>query len=696
MSMNDCVFTDYVPTKWIDGSTPVNAENLNHIEQGIYGCSQQIQSLGVGVSVLNDEVFETCMCQSGGVKSVSKIKKLEEAHEALSAETNRRLNSVDAELKLATTELKASLGGTDKLVMNLMDKVDALEDKVTSGAVTRKEFNDLSTIVSGNVSKISSLQTDIARIDAQFLQYMNIDQTKLYVQSYVDSSNTTLKKYVDQELAKIPGSSQAQYYTKEEIEERFAMIEARLAELEDGTYVAPENLQITICGVDKDGIGFETTDSKYLMNGAVVNKIKVDFTKGSKIITKMKVVLGVETLLERNAGVTPGVFDLEPIQIKDNQEYAFTCQITDSVKTLTDSVTITAVEEPKVNPSNFVFKLVDSLGEQHTSDCVVKASTTMDRAYITYTPGNVQITSVRLQAGNENMGSVVVTDNTGLIEYFTKISVASGASKKITAYVTFNNVEFEAGSITITGKSNTMYYYYGPTTNSTITAADFTDMKPVVFDKSPVEVTYTFDKKAYVTFAYDEMIGELRSILATGNIPADSAFDKMGTVTIDDCTYVVYRQLETSYPFEEYYQFNFDETSTPIVPDEPDEPEVPDEPDIPDVPDTPDVPEVTSYKYYYGPTVNDSLTEADLADMEGHVFESTPVETSFTFDKKAYVTFAYDSRIGTLKSIVATGDVPATNAFEKLPNIVTSDATYVVYRQPDKSYPFGEYYKFNF
>ena len=99
---------------------------------------------------------------------------------------------------------------------------------------------------------------------------------------------------------------------------------------------------------------------------------------------------------------------------------------------------------------------------------------------------------------------------------------------------------------------------------------------------------------------------------------------------------------------------------------------------------------------YSGGTDVSTLSGSDISELQSQQYEGLPVEVTYTFDEKAYVTFAYDSRIGQLKSILATGSVPAMDAFEKLQDVTLNGVTYVVYRQPSKSYPFGEYYKFSF
>jgi len=55
MAETNTTYSEYVPTNWVNGSTPaINASNLNHIEQGIKNNSLSVLDLHSRTSSLED------------------------------------------------------------------------------------------------------------------------------------------------------------------------------------------------------------------------------------------------------------------------------------------------------------------------------------------------------------------------------------------------------------------------------------------------------------------------------------------------------------------------------------------------------------------------------------------------------------------------------------------------------------------
>ena len=560
MSMNDCVFTDYVPTKWIDGVTPINSENLNHIEQGVYSCSQQIQSLGVGVSVLNDEVFETCLCESGGVKAVSKIKKLETAQTSLAEETKASIEKLNTELKTAETKFDIEIAATKGRVSDLLWKVEELGDMIESGEVTRSEFKELQSMAVKTDNKVTAVEEGITEINATLATLWTISEGKSYVDAYVDKNTADLYKYVDERLEKVPVNLETEYYNKTQVDAMIARLDARITQLEGETYLAPQGFQLSVCGVDPDNKAFEVSSTKEIYAGSTIKQVRINFTKGTKAITDFQVNLGMNSVLGKTGVVEADIYDLEePFVTEVGKEYAFSAMISDGVTELTDALTVISVKRPDIEPAEFTFTMVDKDNNQITKDTMVKDDNSIQSVVITYVPGNVEIETFKLKVNGSEVVNTPVVDNLGTISTVTNITVAAYESKVIDAVVIYSDVEHIVGTITLTGRPATLYHFYGASKGEAVTAADFETMTKEVYDESgEVNVQFTFDDVAKITFAHNKLAGEISEIFAVHGLDASELFELVGEVTVDNDTYCVHRQKDdVNYPVNEFYQFKF-------------------------------------------------------------------------------------------------------------------------------------------
>ena len=52
-------FQEYIPTQWVDGTAPaINAQNLNHIEEGIKNAQSDTINLNTRVDVIEQNPYE--------------------------------------------------------------------------------------------------------------------------------------------------------------------------------------------------------------------------------------------------------------------------------------------------------------------------------------------------------------------------------------------------------------------------------------------------------------------------------------------------------------------------------------------------------------------------------------------------------------------------------------------------------------
>ena len=107
----------YTKTTWVDGVTPVNASNMNKIEQGIYDVSPINEGTNGQVLTKTENGAEWKTSQTGGVTSVNNVEP--------DANGNVTLNALNILYDNSTSELIAN--DLQAAIDELVARVKALE-----------------------------------------------------------------------------------------------------------------------------------------------------------------------------------------------------------------------------------------------------------------------------------------------------------------------------------------------------------------------------------------------------------------------------------------------------------------------------------------------------------------------------------------------------------------------------------------
>ena len=199
MSIKKIVYTGYEPTKWVDGVTPINAENLNHIEQGIYDCYAQTIHNAVDINQLTEAVFDVDnTCPEGVHKTVSKVDKLITLTDELKTTVEEHDTSLE-ELQYKTRSNELAITNISNLVLG--------------GEVTRGEHNILVAEVdrqggiltthenrlNEKADKVEVSQAE-ARINESLASYATRTFVENEVRSFVETSCTSESGAIKREI----------------------------------------------------------------------------------------------------------------------------------------------------------------------------------------------------------------------------------------------------------------------------------------------------------------------------------------------------------------------------------------------------------------------------------------------------------------------------------------------------------------
>lgn len=125
----------YTKTSWANGATALSAENMNHIEQGIYDCDQGVSSNTSSINTLSGTV-------SGHTSSI---------------------NSLNSTVSGHTTTINGHTSSINSL------------NSTVSGHTS--SINSLNSTVSGHTSSISSLNSSVSTLQNQFVTGSQVFQS---------------------------------------------------------------------------------------------------------------------------------------------------------------------------------------------------------------------------------------------------------------------------------------------------------------------------------------------------------------------------------------------------------------------------------------------------------------------------------------------------------------------------------------
>ena len=155
----------YKKTEWVDRVTPVNAENMNHIEDGIYENSDLISLLSEEIDTLNSEND----INKDNIETLNtKVSTIETNIESLNTNVQNNTSQIETlNSKVATNE--NDIGNLKTNVQNNTSQITTLKSKVSTNETNIKNNTDLTSLLSEEIDTLNS-ENDINKDNIENLE----------------------------------------------------------------------------------------------------------------------------------------------------------------------------------------------------------------------------------------------------------------------------------------------------------------------------------------------------------------------------------------------------------------------------------------------------------------------------------------------------------------------------------------------
>lgn len=152
----------YTKTSWANGATALSAENMNHIEQGIYDCDQGVSSNTSSINTLSGTV-------SGHTSSINSLNSTVSGHTTTINGHTSSINSLNSTVSGHTSSinsLNSTVSGHTTSINSLNSSVSTLQNQFVTGSYVQQGDLATDTITLRNVNLIGKTHIIFGTQDA--------------------------------------------------------------------------------------------------------------------------------------------------------------------------------------------------------------------------------------------------------------------------------------------------------------------------------------------------------------------------------------------------------------------------------------------------------------------------------------------------------------------------------------------------